>query len=124
MKMPGLPVSGWCYCPRCDKESMIAVVEGKEWECPFCGLGMAVTYQDGNKVGIEATKIMTVDEAARYQAYLITMVRKQEQEIYNPPWRVRLCFKLFSIVGWLFGCKPHVIVDKRKKEEAGEGKAK
>jgi len=97
----GIPTTGWSYCPRCDKETMIAVIDGQEFECPFCGLGFTITQQGGTLI-LVATQPVNILEIARYQLYckhLTSQLHQARQVPVKPPKRVRLMFWLAKRLG-------------------------
>ena len=112
--IPGLPTEGWSYCPRCDDNSMLTLKSHEEYECPICGLGMAVgiTGPDGSCT-LQATKPITIQEAWRYQRYCTKLLEahKQQQDIKNAPPRIQLAYHIFTLIGAFLGVKPKLLED-------------
>lgn len=137
----GLPATGWSYCPRCDKETMIATTAGERFECPFCGLGMTVTETPPGHISLNADGALTMEEAVKYRNYLMSnyslgeppthpqcrsaLVKpegyKIEAAMMRPPLRVRICYRLYILIGKLLRCRPGAIIDLTKLK-GGENK--
>ncbi len=75
---PGIPVNGWSYCPRCDKDTMVTVEVGKLMQCPMCGLGVAIETNAYGSTSLEIKEPLQVIEAMRYQHYLQAMYQRTQ----------------------------------------------
>lgn len=126
-----LPKTGWTYCPKCDKDTMLAMDE-KHYNCTGCGLAILVASSQGQPLTIEWSEPLELTEMVRYQSYLMQVAGKANQEaqaaaqaeaekrhMEHAPWRVRLAFKLANLVCWPLKCRVGVMHDKTDDLKGG-----
>jgi len=111
---------GWTYCPRCDADSMVKTEQG--WHCPWCGISMMLAQPPPISEVMLWSDALDTEQVMREMNHIQqkTTVWATAQAKLRPPKRVCAFIKLCNLLGWLFGCRVQMVLDKTVKEGTSE----